>query len=232
MTDLPSPMPSLLPGSGDWPHVPSPYGLEAGDPGPEWVALPALFEGTEWKDAAEYAEQTASALVVRQRELIGGKISDDLHQRIAAQILDVYTRLFDLLDAHYHLLYWPDLRKPPVPVFLGVWEPVRDDTSAEVHYAGSFHHHKTGGTRSIEEEFVTNSLGAGLRSLAFVPMKRDDPEDPDGLVGVLTYYWRTRTRPADVRLVAFTNELGQLYGALPDLDVFARSIALTDVPEQ
>ncbi|MFJ6837727.1 hypothetical protein [Streptomyces sp. NPDC091209] len=94
MTDFPSSMPSLLPEPGDWPHASSVYGLEVGDPGPEWVAL------------------------------------------------------------------------------------------------------------------------------------------PDGLVGVLTYYWRTTTRPADIRLVAFTNELGRLYGALPDLDAFARGIVLIGEPEQ
>jgi len=230
MTDLPSPMPALLPAPGSWPHTASRYGLEAGDPGPEWVALPAVFEGTAWADSAEYAQQTASALVVRQREFTGETIDDDLDERVAAQILDVYTRLFDLVEAHYHLLYWPDLRKPPVPVFLGVWEPVRDDTSALVHYAGSFHHLETGGRNSIEEEFVTDSLGAGLRSLSFVPLSQDDPEDPDGLVGVLTYYWRTTSRPADVRLVAFTNELGRLYAALADVDAFADGIMLTDEP--
>lgn len=228
MTDLPSTTPSLLPEPGDWPHVPSPHEPEAGDPGPEWLALPAAFEDTPWADAAEYAEQMASALAVRQREFIGGQAGEDLHERVAAQILDVYTQLFDLVEAHYHLLYWPDLRKPPLPVFLGVWEPVRDDASAEVHYVGSFHHLETGGKGSIEEEFVTDGLGTGLRSLAFVPVNRDEPEDPDGLIGVLTYYWRTKTRPADVRLVAFTNELGQLYAALPDLDTFARGIVLTD----
>ncbi|WP_405915647.1 hypothetical protein [Streptomyces sp. NBC_00728] len=230
MTDLPSRLPSLLPEPGDWPHASSAYGLEVGEPGPEWVALPAVFEGTAWKDSAEYAEQLAAALVVRQRELIRGEAGDDLRERVAAQILDVYARLFDLVDAHYHLLYWPDLRKPPVPAFLGVWEPARDDASAETHYAGSFHHHRTGGRKPIEEQFVSDSLGAGLRSLAFVPVRREEPEDPDGLIGVLTYYWRTTTRPADIRLVAFTNELGRLYGALPDLDVLARGIVLTDEP--
>ncbi|WP_282704215.1 hypothetical protein [Streptomyces sp. CC219B] len=230
MTDLPSPMPSLLPSQGDWPHTPSSYGLNAGDPGPEWVALPAVFEGTAWADASEYAEQMASALVVRQREFIGGRISEDLHERVTAQILDVYTQLFGLVDAQYHLLYWPDLRKPPVPVFLGAWEPEHDETSAEVHYAGSFHHLKTAGPSSIEEPFATDSLGTGLRSLAFVPLNADEPEDPDGLVGVLTYFWRTKPLPADVRLVAFTHELGQLYEALPDIDAFARTIALTDTP--
>ncbi|WP_445528258.1 hypothetical protein [Streptomyces cyslabdanicus] len=228
MTDLPSPMPSLLPEPGEWPHTASHHGLEVGDPGPEWVALPAVFEGTPWTDASEYAEQIASALVIRQQELVGGRISDDLHERVAAQILDVYGRLFGLLDAHYHLLYWPDLRKPPVPVFLGIWEQVRDDASAEVHYAGSFYHIETGGKNSIEEEFVGDFLASGLRSLAFVPLKQEDPEDPDGLVGVLTYYWRVKASAADVRLVAFTNELGRLYAALPDLDTFARRIAITD----
>ncbi|MEU6009107.1 hypothetical protein [Streptomyces sp. NPDC047453] len=228
MTDLPSPMPALLPDPGEWPHTASLHGLELSDPGPEWVALPAAFEGTPWTDASEYAEQMASALVMRQREFVGGRISDDLQERVVAQILDVYSRLFGLLDAHYHLLYWPDLRKPPVPVFLGIWEQVRDDASAEVHYAGSFYHLETGGKSSIEEEFVADSLGSGLRSLAFVPLKQEAPEDPDGLVGVLTYYWRVKPSAVDVRLVAFTNELGRLYAALPDLDAFARRIAITD----
>ncbi|MFF7900282.1 hypothetical protein ACIP4X_10435 [Streptomyces sp. NPDC088817] len=229
MTDLPSPMPSLLPEPGEWPHTTSHQGLEVSDPGPEWVALPAAFEGTAWADTSEYAEQMASALVMRQREVVGGRISDDLQERVAAQILDVYGRLFGLLDAHYHLLYWPDLRKPPVPVFLGIWELVGDDASAEVHYAGSFYHLETGGKSSIEEEFVGDSLGSGLRSLAFVPLKQEAPEDPDGLVGVLTYYWRVKPSSADVRLVAFTNELGRLYAALPDLDAFARRITITEV---
>lgn len=39
MTDLPSRLPSLLPEPGDWPHASSAYGLEVGEPGPEWVAL-------------------------------------------------------------------------------------------------------------------------------------------------------------------------------------------------
>ncbi|MFG2308816.1 hypothetical protein ACGFS9_09025 [Streptomyces sp. NPDC048566] len=230
MTDLPSPIPPLVPEPEGWPHAPSRFGLEAGDPGPAWVALPAVFEGTDWADSAEYAEQMASALVVRQREFVGGRIDDDLGERAAAQILDVYNRLFDLVEAQYHLLYWPDLRKPPLPVFLGAWKPERDRTSAEVHYAGSFHHLETGGPSSIEERFATDSLGAGLRSLAFVPLNADEPEDPDCLVGVLTYFWRATSRPADVRLVVFTNELGQLYAALPDLDAFARTLVLTGEP--
>ncbi|WP_330308788.1 MULTISPECIES: hypothetical protein [unclassified Streptomyces] len=222
---------SFPPDNDGWTMAPAPYGSLAGEPGPEWVALPAEFTATRWADSSAYAKDIATALVIRQRELLGDRnIADDLHTRVADQIRDSYAQLFDLVPAHFHLLYWPDLRKPPVPVFVGFWQPEHDAGSAALHYSGSVEYEEATGETPIREGFTTDRLGDGVRVLRLVPLKPDDPRDPDFVLGVLAYHWRTRDPAVDVQLLAFTNELGQLYAALPDLDAFARSLVLTDEP--
>ncbi|MFI6489351.1 hypothetical protein [Streptomyces sp. NPDC050564] len=230
-TDSPGPAVSFLPHDDGWSVAPSPYGTLAEDPGRQWVALPADFAQTEWADSSAYAEDMAAALVVRQRVLLGDKdIPDDLHTRVADQIRDSYAQLFDLVPAHFHLLHWPDLRKPPIPVLVDFWKPEHDAHSAVMHYLGSFEYEKESGKMPVKEAFTTERLGSGVRVVRFVPLHPDDPQDPDYLLGVLAYHWRTRDPAVDVQLLAFTNELGQLYAALSDLDAFANGIALTAAP--
>jgi hypothetical protein len=138
------PFVSFPPDNDGWSMTPAPYGAFAGDPGPEWVALPAGFTETRWADSSAYAEDIATALVVRQRELLGDRnIADDLHSHVADQIRDSCAQLFDLVPAHFHLLDWPDLRKPPVPVFVGFWQPVHDDVAAAYYYSGSLEYSST-----------------------------------------------------------------------------------------
>lgn len=139
----------------------------------------------------------------------------------------------------------PDLRKPPIPVFVGFWEPQHDYGSAALYYSGAFEENKAVGKTPIREEFSTDHLSDGIRVIRFVPLSADDPQapdhpqdplapqDPDPVLGVLAYHWRTKSPVVDVQLLAFTHELGRLYAALPDFDAFARTIALTatSVPE-
>lgn len=227
LTGFVLPESDFMPTSDRWSWTPSRYGAYVEVPGPEWVALPSDFAGTDWADASEYAEAMAAALLVRQREITGGRIPDALQDRVADQIRATYAQVFDVVPAHYHLLYWPDLLKPPIPVFLGAWEPEQDIDSARLMYAGTWQL-GPGMQMPIREDFSSEALGSGVRVVRFVPLNPDEPRDPAAVLGVLAYHWRTEEPAADVQLVTFTNELGLLYDALTDLDSFARSIVLTD----
>ncbi|MGW7424779.1 hypothetical protein ACWGJB_32915 [Streptomyces sp. NPDC054813] len=212
------------PAAGDRPLTPSPYWARTPEAGPEWVALPAGFRGTPWADEREYADAVGSALVVLHERVDPG---GELRTRVADTVLDTYERLLGMFPAHYHLLHWPDLDRPPVPVFLALWQPEPEpEPEAEKGPAARFFPGD-----DVEyvarEESATEHLGAGTRLLGLL---RLGPEDPAGLLGVAVYHWRTTTRPTDVHFLALTHELGRLYAVLPALDAFAREIALTDDP--
>ncbi|WP_327429105.1 hypothetical protein [Streptomyces sp. NBC_01236] len=200
------------------------------DLGPEWVGLPVDFSATGWADPAAYAQDIAAALITRDRELGATDLPGDLGTRVADQILDTYTRLIGIVPAHFHLLLWPDLSRPPIPVFLGLWEPEQDRASAEAYYTGAGEYDEVSREMPVRERFVTDALGDGVRVLSLAPLASDDPEDADAVLAVAAYHWRTTALPTDVQLLALTHELGRLYSALPALDAFARGIVLTDTP--
>ncbi|WP_369365112.1 hypothetical protein AB5L52_18740 [Streptomyces sp. CG4] len=195
----------------------------ADDPTSDFVPLPMDFTGTDWPDASAYAEDVADVLGARQRAYAGDNdVPGDLRARIADQIRDDYDKLPGLFPAHLHYLYWPEPTRPPVPVFVGFW-PVPDSGRAPAERLGK---------ADVEEEFTSEHLGRGTRSLYGVALQPDDGDDDAANVapflGVVGYHWRAGDTPIDVQLIAMTNELGRLYAALPALDAFARELTVYD----
>ncbi|WP_369391206.1 hypothetical protein AB5J72_28850 [Streptomyces sp. CG1] len=187
------------------------------------MPLPMDFTGSDWPDASAYAEDVADVLVAKQQAYAADDgVPEDLRARIVGQIRDGYDKLPGLFPAHLHYLYWPEPTRPPVPVFVGFW-PVPDPERSP---AGRL------GRADVEEEFVSEHLGRGIRSLYGVPLPPDDGDDDAAdvapFLGAVGYHWRAGEPPIDVQLVAMTNELGRLYGALPALDAFACELTIDD----
>jgi hypothetical protein len=85
--------------------------------------------------------------------------------------------------------------------------------------------------KPITEEYTTEKLGAGLRTLRYLQYHG---EDGNSLFGSLNYAFRSEQYETDLRIWAVSPDLGRLQGALPDVETLVRAtsiISREDLPD-
>jgi hypothetical protein len=178
-----------------------------------WVPCPPFFAAGETREswAAESAqlwfESSKSPYGRREVEFLA-KMFDAIHK-------DVYGAG----HCHQAVIHLPDPHLLPLPVQIGVWamDGNRDETLRVLVHAD--------GPEAIEppivEEFTTERLGTGLKAMHY-RRSRDGKQ----VHGYLNYAWRSEQYETDLRVFTFSNDLGRLERAKPDLDDLVRAIEI------
>jgi hypothetical protein len=138
--------------------------------------------------------------------------------RLTAQLAETHRATFGHLPCHLAFVHLPDPRLIPLTIFLGVFESggerghrLRVLTHADDPDAVE---------PPIVDEFHTEKLGTGLRTLRYLHL------DDGALYAALNYAWRSDEYETDLRLWTATEDLARLERAMPDIDEFARTIAV------
>jgi hypothetical protein len=119
---------------------------------------------------------------------------------------------------HFALLHLPE-RIAPLPVMFGVW-PAVGDRDAQLRTLTGIGH--PGLVKpAIEEEFRTDRLGSGLKTLAYTQAGQGP-----GINATINYAWRSEELKTALRIFAAAGDLGRVQRALPDLDTLARATGL------
>jgi hypothetical protein len=75
----------------------------------------------------------------------------------------------------------------------------------------------------ITEEFSTEKLGPGLRTLRYL---QSPEEEGESLFGAVNYAFRSEEHETDLRIWAVSPDLGRLQHAIPDIDILVRATTI------
>jgi hypothetical protein len=179
-----------------------------------WVpCMPGFPEG---EDRESWAAESA-ALWWGTSGVEHGKDEVDA---LAAMLSAIQTDIYAAGHSHMAFIHLPDPRMLPLPVQLGIWamEGERDEQLRLLVHADE----PTAVEKPIVEEFTTERLGTGLRSLQY----RRGGEDGSEIHGYLDYAWRCEKYETDLRLFTFSWGLDRLQRAIPDIEELARAISI------
>jgi hypothetical protein len=178
-----------------------------------WVEMPSEWTDDTWPDYRDWAWDTAKAVWADSGIEPGEYGIDQLALAFAMLAESADPALSSLTYLHV-----PEPTDIPLALGLKVFEStgersavLRVMTNADDPAAVE---------RPIVDEFVTASLGTGLRTLRYLTL----PEQPDALVGALNYAWRVDGINTDIRLWTACPDLSRLIGAIDDIDTLARRI--------
>jgi hypothetical protein len=144
-------------------------------------------------------------------------------ERLTSLLCEIHKGTYGHIPCHLAFIHLPDPRLMPLPIFLAIWES-RGERNAQLRMLANTD--DPGAVeRPIVEEFATDELGAGLRSMRYLQMEEGE------LYGSLSYAFRVERHETDLRLWTSTEDLGRLHRAIPDIDDFARAITVVSRDE-
>ncbi|MFG2682946.1 hypothetical protein [Streptomyces sp. NPDC048392] len=190
-----------------WPHVDYDTDL--------WMKLPDAWETTPWKGPKQWARHMSEAwwgdsdLDPTRKDIKG--LAATL-QACAEQFPGSHPGF----DVYLHL---PDPRLMPLPVYVGAFEADgdREETlralvTTEDPYLVE---------KPVVEDFTTEPLGTGLRSLRYTQTEEDRT-----IVAGVRYAWRVEEAGCDVLVVVAAPDPRRVLGAMDDVDAFAGRISV------
>ncbi|MEU7584642.1 hypothetical protein AB0B50_44530 [Streptomyces sp. NPDC041068] len=194
-----------------WPHVD--YDIDT------WMQIPNSWEGTPWKGPKEWGRYMSEAwwgdsgLEPTRKDLKG--LAATL--RVCAEQLPRAQPGFDVY------LQLPDPRFMPLPVYVASIEADgdREETLRELVTTDD----PGLVEKPIVEDFTTEALGTGLRSLRYTQTDGDE----DGgrmIVAGVRYAWRHEAAGCDVVVIVAAPDPRRVLGAMDDLDAFAGRISV------
>lgn len=139
---------------------------------------------------------------------------DDLTTRLSG----IHEQTYGHIPCHLAFIHLPDPRLRPLPVYLGIWK-LEDDTVPRLRALTRADDPATI-RPPIVDEFATMRLGHGLRVL------RHKERDDGSMYAALRYAWRSEQHQTDLQLWTSAGDLGRLQRAIPDIDTFARAVAV------
>ncbi|ATL29687.1 hypothetical protein [Streptomyces formicae] len=190
-----------------WPHVDYDTDL--------WMQIPNSWAGTPWKGPKEWGRYMSDAwwgdtdLEPTRKDVKG----------LAATLRACAERFpasHPGFDVYLHL---PDPRVMPLPVYVASVEAdgereetlralVTTDDAALVE-------------KPIVEDFTTEALGTGLRSLRYT-----QTDDDRTIVAGVRYAWRHEAAGCDVVVIVAAPDPRRVLGAMDDVDAFAGWISV------
>jgi hypothetical protein len=177
-----------------------------------WIpCLPAFPEGY---DCGRWASEFAQGWWDNSGQQYGPQ---DV-ERLTALLAEIHEGTFGHIPCHLAFIHLPDPRLMPLPIFVGIWES-RGERDAQLRMLASADDPEAV-ELPIVEEFATDRLGVGLRTLRYLQM------DEGELYGSLSYAFRVERYETDLRLWTSAEDLGRLQRAIPDIDDFARAITV------
>lgn len=182
---------------------------------PIWLPCPPTFPAGEdveswaWESAQAWWENSG----LRHRH-------DDvtlLRETLAGIHQIIYAADSPLLF-HTAVLHLPG-RIAPLPIMFGVWPSVGDRDTQLNTLTGIGH---PGLARpAIAEEFRTDRLGIGLKTLVYTRAGNGT-----GVNVTINYAWRSEELGTALRIFAAAGDLGRVQKAIPDLDKLAQAAEL------
>jgi hypothetical protein len=178
-----------------------------------WVEMPSEWTDDTWPDYRDWAWEAAKAVWADSGQAPGEYGIDQL-----ALAFVMLAEREDKALSSLTYLHVPSPTDIPLPVGLKVFERAGEREAALRVMANADDPEAV--EPPIVEEFATESLGTGLRTLRYLTL----PEQPDTLVGALNYAWRVDEVDTDIRLWTSCPDLSRLIGAIDDIDTLARGI--------
>jgi hypothetical protein len=150
-------------------------------------------------------------------EMSGLKFLRQHVDELAAMLREIHASSYGRMPCSIILIHLPDPRMMPLPVYYGIFqmEGEREEALRMLTHADG----ADGVEPPITEEFTTERLGKGIRSLRY---SQYQDEDGDAVFGALNYAFRSEQHATDLRVWTVSPDLGRLQRALPDIDTLVR----------
>jgi hypothetical protein len=176
-----------------------------------WIPCPPVFpEGFDLDSwASLYAEEwwERSDREHGEREV----------KSLARALADIHEYAYEHLAMHRGFIHLPDLSAVPLLVSFGVWEAAGERTT---QLCVLTHANDPWLVQPpAVEEFATERLGAGLKTLAYT-------RKGETITGHLNYAWRSEEHATALRMFTACPDLGRLQRALPDIEQLARGVTI------
>ncbi|MBC9723461.1 hypothetical protein [Streptomyces sp. TRM68367] len=181
-----------------------------------WMKVPDSWEGTPWKGPKQWSRYVSEAwwgdsdFEPSRKELKG--LAATL-QACAEQFPRSHPRL-------RRLPLLPDPRFMPLPVYVAAVEANgdREETLRELVTTDD----PDLVEKPIVEDFTTEALGTGLRSLRYTQTGEDRT-----IVAGVRYAWRSEEAGCDVLVIATAPDPRRVLGAMDDIDAFVGRIRVS-----
>jgi hypothetical protein len=180
-----------------------------------WIEVPEALPRENW------AETTAFAVVAKAAASGAPDPEPDLIRSLQAAI-SAAQRDRGEADAAHHLLVFPALDLPPIPVQVALWAPTSPWRKAKWSYLGGS---GAGVFRKprLERVGILDTPAGALRTVRYGILKADPARE----VARVMYAWRSDRPEADCQ-VAATLGASELAVGLPVVDGFVHGIVLID----
>lgn len=182
---------------------------------PIWLPCPAIFPAGE--DLRSWASESAQVWWENSGLQYGDQDAGLLAETLAGIHGIIYAPDSPLLF-HFAFLHLPE-RIAPLPVMAGVW-PAQGDRDIQLNILTGVGH--PGLVRpAIAEEFRTERLGSGLKTVAYLRAGQGS-----GVNVTVSYAWRSEELDTALRIFTSGGDLGRVFRAIADLDRLAHAVAL------
>jgi hypothetical protein len=181
-----------------------------------WMPCPAGFPEPGY-GLDQFAQEAAEVWW----EMSGLKFLRQHVDALAMMISEIHTSSYGRIPCSLIFIHLPDPRLVPLPVNYGIFR-----TEGEREQALRLLTHADDAAAvepAIIEEFTTEKLGPGLRSLRYLQYPEEEGES---LFGALNYAFRSEEHETDLRIWAVSPDLGRLQRAISDIDALVRATAI------
>ncbi len=145
---------------------------------------------------------------------------------LAAMLREIHARSYGHMPCNFIFIHLPDPRLIPLPVNYRIF---RMDGEPEQTLRMLIHADDADAVEPpIIDEFTTDRLGRGLRTLRYLQHHDGDSES---LFASLNYAFRSEEHETDLRVWAVSPDLGRLQLAQPDIDTLVRATTIISLEE-
>jgi hypothetical protein len=180
-----------------------------------WIPIPPGFPQSSGLDIESYA----SGVAQEWWQNSGLRHTTVDTARLTALLQAVHEGTYGHIPCHLVWVHLPDPRLMPLVIYLGIFRKAgdRDEQLRALTHADD----RDAVEPPIVEEFTTDKLGTGLKTLRYAHLDGDE-----ALYAALNYAWRSEEYETDLRVFTSSEDLGRLQRALSDIDDFARAITM------
>lgn len=190
-----------------WPHVDYDADL--------WMMIPNFWDGTPWKGPKDWGRSMSDACWA-DSDLDPSRKDRKALAETLQQCAERFPQSHPGFDVYLHL---PDPRLMPLPAYVASVEA--DGEREETLRALVTTDDADLVEEPIVEDFTTEPLGPGLRSLRYTQTGEERT-----IVAGVRYAWRAEAAGCDVVVIVAAPDPQRVLGAMDDLDAFAARISV------